>query len=58
MSAEPQQVRVHTLSGELRVGTVIDERWRPAFNAQDRDVVRVDVDGTVIKTDACEVEEL
>lgn len=58
MSAESDpKVRVPTPRGTA-TGTVIDEAWEPQYNDQDRDMVRVDIDGTTLRVRADEVEEL
>lgn len=58
MSADAgQPVRVPTPRGTA-IGTVIEEFWKPTFNDQDCDMVRVDVDGKTVKARADEVEEL
>jgi hypothetical protein len=57
MSAETPRVLVSPF-GEPRVGRVVDEAWEPRYNAQDRDMVTVDVDGTRLRVEADELEEL
>lgn len=58
MSTTAPQVRVPTPSGSRRTGDLLREWWAPRFNAQDRFMATVEVDGHPLTVPAEEVERV